>query len=401
MKAAARYLSCASLIAVLALTGAVSTHAAILDEDVVGGVKVRSRPVLRLKAPDLYIPAGELTTIDGRELWSRSSSSRRAMASTTKIMAAVVVLENAGLDDEVVVGKTDLKAGESAMGLRDGERLTVRDLLEGLLIQSGNDAALALAEHVGGSVPAFVKMMNDKAALLDLVDTHYMNPHGLDVPGHYTSAADLTSLARYAMRDPEFRRIVRRYRARVRTPGYTHVLVNHNTMLKKYKGSEGIKTGWTDEAGYCVVTAARRGNVELVATVLGAASEAGRAEQATELLDWGFKHYRPVTVATAGERTGNVRVSDYIERTVPTEAAETTQVSVFDLAGPVKRRIALHPEVRAPVKRGQRLGTMTVFQGSRMLDQVPVVAAKDVAAPSFLASVGFFFVRLWNGLRGV
>jgi D-alanyl-D-alanine carboxypeptidase (penicillin-binding protein 5/6) len=387
-------------VLVAALAAATPAFAAVLDADRVGGAAVSSRSGLRVAAPDLYIPSGMLDTSDGRELWARDANARRAMASTTKIMTAVVVLERAGLDDVVTVRKTDVKVGESGMGLRVGEQLTVRQLLEGMLIQSGNDAATALAVHVAGSVEGFVAMMNAKAASLDLVDTRYMNPHGLDVPGHYTSAADLTALSRYAMRDPEFQRIVRTVSTRAVTEHFTHKLENSNLMLKIYPGADGIKTGWTDEAGYCVIVSATRGGISLVATVLGAASEEGRFGQATRLLDWGFAHYRPTQVATAGERTGNVRVSDYLERTVPTAAAESTTVAVFDLSGAVRRRIDLLPEVGAPVVQGQVLGTMSVYQGDRLLAQVPVVAAKSVPEPTVWQRLVFFFARIWRGIFG-
>jgi D-alanyl-D-alanine carboxypeptidase (penicillin-binding protein 5/6) len=375
-------------------------YAAVLDGDVVGGVAIGDQAAIRSAAPDLYIPSGQLTTMDGRELWSRDARARRAMASTTKMMTAVVVLENASLDDIVTVKKPASTVGESSMGLRSGETITVRRLLEGLLIQSGNDAAAALAQHVGGSTEGFVAMMNAKAQSLDLANTRYLNPHGLDVPGHYTSAEDLTALARYAMRDPEFRRIVGTFSTRVVTPKYTHQLTNHNLMLRIYSGANGVKTGWTDEAGYCIVVTAKRGDIELVGTVLGAASEQGRFGQATRLLDWGFAHFKMTPIATAGERTGNVRVSDYVDRTVPSETAETTSVAVLDLAGPVRRRIDLKPDVPAPVVKGQRIGTMTVFQGDRLLAQLALVAAKDVPVPTFWQQVGFFFIRLWRGIFG-
>lgn len=391
----------AALLAAAAIAAPpVPAWAAVLDGDLIGGAKVSTRADLRAAAPDLYIPAGQLSTADGRDLWERDAAARRAMASTTKIMTAVVVLENASLDEVVTVSRNDVKVGESGMGLVPGEKLTVRQLLEGMLIQSGNDAASALAEHVGGTVPGFVAMMNAKAARLDLVNTHFLNPHGLDVPGHYTSAQDLTALARYAMAKPEFRSIVGTAKSRVVTARYTHPLKNHNLMLGQYEGANGVKTGWTDEAGYCIVASAGRGGIELVATIMGAASEEGRFGQATRLLDWGFAHYRPTRIVEAGERTGNVRVSDYVERTVPSEAAESTEVAVFDLAGPVRRRVDLKPEVAAPVAKGQRLGTMTVYQGDRLLVQVPVVAAKDVPAPTFWQSVGFFFIKAWRAVSG-
>jgi serine-type D-Ala-D-Ala carboxypeptidase (penicillin-binding protein 5/6) len=395
-----RALVAAALVAAM-FASAAPAAAAVLDNDLIGTVRVGSSTERRSKAPDLYIPAGMLTTIDGRELWARDQERRRAMASTTKIMTAVVVLERADLDDTVTVSRNAAtKVGESGMNLQPGEKLTVRQLLKGLLVQSGNDAAVALAEHVGGSVPGFVKLMNDKARALNLINTHFANPHGLDAKGHYTSAEDLTALARYAMRDPIFRGDVAEYRARVTGDRYSHDLVSHNALLKKYKGAEGIKTGWTDDAGYCIVAAAKRGRVELVGTVLGAASEASRLGQAYRLLNWGFKHYKMTTVVTAGEPLGRVRVSDWLDAAVPAVTAEATQVPVFDLAGPLKRNVELQSEVSAPVKTGQRLGVITVSQGGSLIAQVPLVAARDIAAPTWSQRVGIFFGRMWRGIFG-
>jgi D-alanyl-D-alanine carboxypeptidase (penicillin-binding protein 5/6) len=374
--------------------------AAVLDADYIGGVRVSDASALRPKAPDLYIPSGVLSTMDGRELWAREPESRRAMASTTKIMTAVVVLENANLDAMVTVDRTAAKVGESAMGLIPGEKLTVGELLKGVLVQSGNDAATLIAEAVGGSVDSFVAMMNSKAAQLDLVNTAYVNVHGLDAKGHHTSAEDLTVLARYAMRNPVFRELVGTKQVKVRSDHYTHLLKSRNTMLKTYKGAEGIKTGWTDDAGYCIVVAAKRGEIELVGTVMGAASEGGRAQQAKRLLDWGFAHYRTTTVVEAGEALGRVRVADYLERTVGAQAAETTAMPVFDLAGPVRRRVELRADVPAPVAKGDVLGTMSLYQGDSVLAQVPVVASADVALPSVWQRVLFFFARIWRGVFG-
>lgn len=396
-----RRVSAALLALVLVLAGPVATaRAAVLDNDYVGGARIHARESLRATAPDLSIPSGTLSTIDGRELWARDPKAQRAMASTTKIMTAVVVLEHANLGDIVEVDRKAATAGESAMGLVVGERITVGELLKGVLVQSGNDAATLIAEHVGGTVEGFVKMMNAKAAALDLADTHYVNPHGLDQKGHYTSAADLTSLARYAMRIPTFREIVGTYSVKARSDRYTHFLTSHNGMLKTYKGTEGVKTGWTDDAGYCIVLAAKRKGIELIGTVMGAASEGDRASQAKKLFDWGFRHYKRVEVATAGEALGRVPVSDYMERTVGARTAEATSVPVFDLAGAVRRRVELSPDIPAPVKEGDRVGTLTIYQGKSMLAQVPLVADSDVPAPTFGQRVVFFFGRIWKGIFG-
>lgn len=392
----------ATALAVALLLGCVVTpaRAAVLDADYIGGRHVADAPTLRAKAPDLFIPSGVLMTMDGRELWARDPAARRAMASTTKIMTAVVVLEHADLSEVVTVDHTAARVGESVMGLVPGEKITVGELLKGVLVQSGNDAATLVAEAVGGSVAGFVKLMNAKASELDLANTAYANPHGLDAKGHYTSAEDLTALARYAMRIPAFRKTVGTYTVKVRSDRYTHVLTSHNTMLKTYRGAEGVKTGWTDDAGYCIVFAAKRKNVELVGTVMGSSSEGGRNQEAKKLLDWGFKHYRTTTVVTAGEAMGRVPVSDYLERTVGAEAGETTSMPVFDLAGPVLRRVELKADVPAPVAKGDVIGTMTLFQGKNVLAQVPMVASTGVPEPSLFQRITFFFARIWRAVGG-
>lgn len=389
----------ASLLALVLLLASVTpAFAAVLDADYIGGTKVGDAPALRSKSPDLYIPSGVLSTMDGRELWAREPESRRAMASTTKIMTAVVVLERADLGAMVTVDRTAAKVGESAMGLIPGEKLTIGELLKGVLVQSGNDAATLIAEAVGGSVDGFVALMNSKARQLDLINTAYVNPHGLDANGHYTSAEDLTALARYAMRDATFRQLVGVKTVKVRSDHYTHVLTSHNTLLKTYKGAEGVKTGWTDDAGYCVVFAAKRGGIELVGTVMGATSEGSRAQQAKKLLDWGFVHYKVTTVVEAGEALGRVPVSDYLERTVGAQTAETTSMPVFDLAGPVSRRVELKADVPAPVTKGDVIGAMTLYQGDSVLAQVPMVASADVPAPSVGQRIVFFFTRIWRSV---
>ncbi len=391
----------ASLLSLtLFMAFAAPASAAVLDADYVGGVRVVDAPALRSKAPDLSVPAGVLSTMDGRELWARNPDSRRAMASTTKIMTAVVVLERVGLDSIVTVDRPAAKVGESTMGLITGEKLSVGEILKGVLVQSGNDAATMIAEAVGGSEQDFVAMMNAKAAQLDLVNTAYVNPHGLDAPGHYTTAGDLTVLARYAMHDPTFRELVGLKTVKVRSDRYTHVLTSHNIMLKTYKGAEGIKTGWTDDAGYCIVVAAKRGEVEFVGTIMGAASEGDRAKQAKVLLDWGFAHYRTTTVVQAGEPLGSVPVSDYLDLAVGAEAAETTSMAVFDLAGPVNRRVEIAAGVAAPVAKGDVVGALTLYQGDSVIARVPVVASADVPAPTIWQRIGFFFTRIWRALFG-
>lgn len=393
-----------ALATALLLALPAAAQAALLDADRINGIEIGSPSApsgLRAVAPDVGMAAGALVTGDGRVLWSRFADDERAMASITKVMTAVVVLEHTSLDDKVKVAPGATRVGESEAGLVAGRSYTVRKVLEALLVKSGNDAAEALAQHVSGSEKAFVDLMNAKARTLGLTHTNFVNSHGLDAPGHHTSAGDLATLARYAMGIPEFRRIVGLEKTTIPGPGGRIItLENSNQLIGKYPGADGVKTGWTDDAGYCLAASAERHGVELYAIVLAAQSETTRFSYARRLLDWGFAHYRPMRVATAGADRGAVPVTDYLDVAVPIVTAATADVPVFDLEGTVTVTADVAPEISAPVSRGQRLGTLTVTQGDRLLARVPVVAAADVPAPGFWERVGIWFARLWRGVFG-
>jgi len=371
------------------------------EDETVGNATVAEDPTLRDVAPEVSMPSGILRTMDGRSLWSRDPDAERAMASTTKIMTALVVLEHAEMNDVVTVSRDAADVGEAEIGLRPGQQITVAMLLEGMLVRSGNDAAIALAEHVGGSVEGFVAMMNQKAADLGLVHSSFTNPHGLDEPGHYTSAEDLATLSTLAMSDSRFAEIVSQPSVMVDDgQGGAKRYQSSNKLLGAYDGANGVKTGWTDNAGYCLVASAERDGIGLVAVVLGTDSEDERFDEARALLDWGYEHYRPTQVATAETTTALVPVTDYLDRTVPAVVSEDVTVPVFDLDGEVSASADVVQEVEAPVSAGQRLGTLTVRQGERLLAQVPIVAAQDVAAPDTWERIGIWFTRIWRSVFG-
>lgn len=389
------------LVVALSLQTPASSFAARQATDVLADRPASQLPAeTAATAPDVSLAAGMLVTPDGRELWSRSAGQRRAMASTTKIMTAIVALENASLDETCTVTSASAGIGESEAGVKAGDCLSVRTLLEGTLVSSGNDAAEALAIHIGGNEAGFVRMMNDKAAQLGLVDTHFANPHGLDAQGHYTTARDLAVLARYAMRNDEFRRIVAMPTVDIDGPGGAEELETSNELLGSYPGTTGIKTGWTNDAGYCLVASARRNHIELVAVVLGSHSLDARFEQARRLLDWGFEHYAARKLASAEETLGAVPVTDYLDISVSAITSESVTVPVLDLDGEITRELTLNSGIKAPVKRGDRVGSLTWRQGERLLARVDVIAASDVAAPGFFERVWIAVRRGWRSLTG-
>jgi D-alanyl-D-alanine carboxypeptidase (penicillin-binding protein 5/6) len=242
--------------------------------------------------------------------------------------------------------------------------------------------------------------MNRKAAALGLTHTAFRNPHGLDEEGHYTSAADLATLGTVAMADPRFAAIVSMPSVNVTSRGTMKTYESSNKLLGTYEGATGIKTGWTSRAGYCVAASAQRGDVGFVAIVLGAASESDRFVQARALFDWGFAHYAMTPVATAEATAALVPVADYLDRTVPAIVAASAVVPVFDLDGEVVARTDMVSEVDAPVAAGDRLGTLTVVQGTRLLAQVPIVASADVPQPDAWEAIGIWFTRRWRSAFG-
>lgn len=390
----------AFIIAFLTAVMTLSSPVAAVSLETVGGVDVATDAARAAAVPPVQMPAGLLRTTDGRTLWEREPHEQRSMASITKIMTALVVLEKADFGETVVISANAAAVRESGVDLIAGERFTVEQLLEATLIPSANDAAYALAEHVAGSEDAFVALMNEKAADLGLGQTCFANPHGLDEPGHYTCAADIATLTQVAMADPRFAAIVGKPSITWTSGGVSKTYESSNKLLGSYEGMLGGKTGWTNRAGYSVVLTAERQGIQLVAVVLGGSSESDRFAQARALLDWGYAHYAMTQVASAETTAGLVPVSDYLDRTVTAAVSSDAVVPVFDLDGEVTSKLDLVSEIDAPVEVGDRLGTLTVVQGTRLLAQVPVVAAEDVAEPDAWDAIGIWFTRAWRTMFG-
>lgn len=367
----------AAAAAIIALTAPATADASVLRSDVVAGTSIADGKVPAAAAPDIDARAGILVGTDGSVLWARNAEGRMPMASTTKIMTGLLAAEQGRLGEVVTVSRA--AAGvEYATGLKAGDRMTRRGLLQLALVASSNDAAYALGESVSGSMPEFVKRMNERAAELGLEDTHYANPHGLDAAGHYSSPADLAKLGRVAMNNPDFRRTVGI--RQVSGPG-GRALKTTDDLLGRYPGLDGVKTGFTDGAKFSFVASAKRNGVSLMAVVIGTSSDASRFAQSARLLDWGFRHTAPGrTLATEGETVGKVRVGGEAGRDVPVKLAKGASAEVFGLGGAVTRESDVPTAVALPVFAGQPLGEVRVKQGDRVLAKLPVVAAASVGS---------------------
>jgi serine-type D-Ala-D-Ala carboxypeptidase (penicillin-binding protein 5/6) len=328
-----------------------------------------------VSAPKVTVPASLLVTTDGRVLWSHHAGSQRRVASTIKMLTALVVRKHASLDETVTV--TAKAANTEGSGLSKGQHVTVRTLLQLMLVASVNDAAEALAIHVGGSEAHFVKMMNARAAKIGLKHTHAIDPHGLSKREHST-ASDLAVLARLVMKDPVLRSIVGMRSAQLPLPGHKpKKFAATDQLLGKYRGLVGVKTGFTKPAGYCFVGWAERGSIRLQSVILGAKAQYGRFSQTRKLLDWGFAGFKSRRLVSTATTMGSVAVSGGAATYVTVHASRDASAVVWTHS-PYTRKIVLPAPVNAPVHRGDQLGVVVVSQGGKQLLSVALVADSGV-----------------------
>jgi D-alanyl-D-alanine carboxypeptidase (penicillin-binding protein 5/6) len=346
----------------------------------------------RVSAPVFVVQS----SVDGTTLAARGADRRRSIASMTKLMTVLVALERARPEEVVVVPAQATRIGESTLFLRPGERLTVRDLAIGALVPSANDAATALALHVGdGSLTRFVALMNAKARALGMRATHFANPHGLDQRGNYSTARDVVRLLRVALREP----FIRTWAGRTHATVAGRNVETTDDLLRRLPSLDAGKTGHTAEAGWSQVATASARGATVTAAVLGAASREARNADLEALLRWALQQYDPVlvvdprrTYALAEPGWGLDPVRLRAPRAVVRPAAVRRAL--------VERVVA--PQVLAlPVRRGQPLGEVRIYDGDRLVARAPLVADRDVADPGLGAKAGFVARRTVHHLAGL
>ena len=333
---------------------------------------------------------------DGRVLYEKDADTPRPMASTTKIMTAVVALESCDVNEIIEIADEAVGVEGSSIYLQKGERMTLLELLYALLLQSANDAAVAIAVGVGGSVGNFADMMNEKATSLGLTSTHFENPNGLDADGHVTTARELALLTAYALKNPTFAEIVATYKRKISGPnGTVRLVVNHNKLLNMYDGCVGVKTGFTKKSGRCLVSAACRESLTLVSVTLSAPDD---WRDHTAMLNYGYENYCCEILCDEGgfietlPVVGGVQDSllcvncDYVAATLPRDHGE------------ISIDVRLPQMIYAPVSAGDIVGHVTYKCEGKVIGETDVKAAYNIEQIRYKKN---FWQKVWDFITGI
>ena len=327
----------------------------------------------------------------GRVLYEHNSYERLPMASTTKIMTGLIACESGKLNETVKVSPFASGTEGSSLWLKVGERQTLENLTYGLMLKSGNDAAVAIAEHLGGSVDAFALLMNEKAKKIGAISTHFENPHGLDAEGHFTTAYDLAIIAREAMKTDKFREIVstKNYKIPMQGEKWDRALKNHNKLLWRYDGCNGVKTGFTKKCGRCLVSSASRGNEEFICVTLNAPDD---WNDHTYLLDYGFNNFENVNVFEKGEIAESVTYDKKYKRKVNLICGEGFNIAVGKNDN-ITTRIE-KKKIKYPAKKGTLAGYGYIYCNGEEVGKIPLITEKEIKKINLFDKIRFLLAKI-------
>ena len=320
------------------------------------------------------------------------------MASTTKIMTGLLACESGKLDKTVKVSPFASGTEGSSLWLKIGEKLTLEELTYGLMLKSGNDAAVAIAEYLGGSVDAFALLMNKRAREIGAVNTNFKNPHGLDSDGHYTTAYDLALIAREAMKNDTFRKIVstKTYSIPMEGEKWDRALKNHNKLLWNYDGCNGIKTGYTKRCGRCLVSCAKRDEEELICVTLSAPND---WKDHTYLLNYGFENYNCKNVAKKNSTAYELVYDEKNNRKVKLLYAEDFKIAVGE-KDRVVTKIQTY-KIEIPSKKGTKAGKLAVFCNDKQISEIPLITASDIKEMTFICKIKELLFNLMRKIASI
>lgn len=339
--------------------------------------------------PKVAAKAAVLMDMDsGRVLWGKNENEPLSVASTTKIMTAIIALERCNPEKIVRVSKKAAIAPPVKMHLREGEEIRLYDLLLAMMLQSYNDAAVAVAEAVCGSTEEFCRAMNLKAGELGCTDTCFETPNGLDKGNHHSTAADMALITRYALENDDFVRLVNTPSASFKTSAASYSFINKNRLLREYEGALGGKTGFTNKAGQCFAGAAKRGDEAYVSVVLASGWGSVGKEQkwidTRRILDFGFESFDLKEVISEGRQGGSVKVERGSRDSVEVCCRDYARV-ILGKNEKLEYKAELPGSIKAPVKKGQRIGTMRAYSGDKCIAESALVCCENVDKKGFRA----------------
>lgn len=323
-------------------------------------------------------------------IWGKNENDKKSMASTTKIMTAIVVLENAKLTDIVTVSKRAAGIGGSRLKISEGDKISVNDLLYGLMLKSGNDTAIALAEYIGGSVDEFVNLMNIKAEEIGLRNTHFTSPHGLDDVNHYTTAYELAILTDYAMENETFCNIVNTKSATININGLPRNINNTNELLGYMQGVNGVKTGFTNNAGRCLVTSCTRNSSQIITVVLGCDTKKQRTADSIKLIEYAFKNYTKINleekILKEFEDWKQININRIYINKAKTKTMQLSLGKIDKKVIPIKNDEEENIKIQvnaiynyeAPVEENTKIGNLIVKKDDEIIETVDIICVKKI-----------------------
>ncbi|MBP0724290.1 D-alanyl-D-alanine carboxypeptidase [Bacillus sp. RG28] len=352
--------------------------------------------IVNAKEPEVELAKSALSSVvieqdTGKVLYEKDANKELPPASMTKIMTMLLIMEqiNKGklkLSDKVMTSEYAASMGGSQIFLEPGEEMTVDEMLKGIAIASGNDASVAMAEKVAGTEEAFVSMMNKEAKKLGLKHTHFKNTTGLPAPGHYSSAYDMAVMGRELLKYPLITKYTGTYEDYLRQKTDKQFwLVNTNKLVKFYPGADGLKTGYTSEAKYCLTATAKKNNMRVVSVIMGAPTSKDRNAQMTKLLDYSFNQFHVKSLIKKGEKVNQLKISKGKQKAVDvvTKNPVTVVMKKGDSLSKVSKDISLLKNIQAPVKKGQVLGQLKLIKDGKTLMKTDLVAKITVEKASF------------------
>ena len=347
-------------------------------------------------------------------IYGKNENVKKAMASTTKIMTAMVVIQNTNLNNTVEISKKAAGTGGSRLGLKAGDKVTVKDLLYGLLLRSGNDCAVALAEYVAGSVQEFSNLMNQNAQMLGLNNTHFVTPHGLDEEEHYTTAYELAILADYALNNELFAQIVNKKSYTININKNSKTLNNTNELLGNLNGVYGVKTGFTNGAGRCLVTSIKRGNLDVICVVLGADTKKDRTRDSAKLIEYTFNKYEEIDIKEKikesfekwNEINGNrINIekgeSSKLELTLNDKDKIFTYPIEKGTEDNINIEINANLKLKAPVLENTNIGKIKVYYNAKELLEIDILNINKINKKRIKNYMSDIFKNYNNYLEGI